>query len=369
MKIDLAIFAATSGHSGVDRVLRNLVPEIARLGLRVDVLGIDGHGPHFDALPDGMRHLRLGARHVYTALPALVRYLRRTRPQALLTDKDRVNRTALCAQRLARTATRLYFRQGTTVSVDLASRGLTDRWVQSWSMRTLYRLADGLLVPSHGAADDLAAFAGVAREAIRVVPSPIVTPELSAKAAEPIDHPWAAAGQPPLILGVGELSERKDFATLLHAFAQVRACRPCRLMILGEGRRRVALEKLAVDLGVAADVALPGFCPNPYPWMAKAAVFALTSRWEGMPVVLIEALALGTPSVACDCPSGPREVLDGGRHGALAPVGDIAAVAAGLLRQLDTPTPAAVSRAAVQGYTAEASARAYLAALGFGEFQ
>lgn len=369
MSTDLAIFAATSGHSGVDRVLRNLVPAIARLGLRVDVLGVDGHGPRFDALPDGVRHLPLGVSHVSTAIPGVVRYLRRERPQAMLSDKDRVNRAALFARWMAHVPTRVGVRLGTTVSVNLASRGAFERWVQRTSMRWMYPAAEAVLVPSIGVADDLAAYTGLARDHIRVVPSPIITPAMTAKAAEAVEHPWLGAGEPPLILGVGELSERKDFAALLRAFARVRAQRPCRLLILGEGRRRGELEKLAVELGVSADVALPGFCPNPYAWMSRAAVFALTSRWEGMPVVLIEALALGVPSVACDCPSGPREVLEGGRHGPLVPVGAVDALAAGLLRQLDAPTSAAASRAAVQGYTDESSARAYLAALGFREFQ
>lgn len=369
MSTDLAIFAATSGHSGVDRVLRNLVPAIARLGVTVDVLGIDGHGPHFDQLPEGARHLPLGAQHVNSAIPALIRYLRRERPQAMLSDKDRVNRAALLARAVARVPTRVGLRQGTTVSVNLASRGAIDRWTQTLSMRWCYPAADALLVPSAGAADDLAAFARLPRERIHVVPSPILTDALQARATEPLDHPWFAGGQMPVILGVGELSERKDFATLLRAFAKVRATRPCRLVILGEGRRRGELERLAAELGVADDLALPGFTANPYPFMARAAVFALCSRWEGMPVVLIEALALGAPSVACDCPSGPREVLAGGTVGPLVPVGNVAALADGLRRQLAQPVPAAQSRAAVAGYSDSASARAYLAALGFKAFQ
>ncbi len=368
MATDLTIFAATSGHSGVDRVLRNLVPSIAQLGLSVDVLKVEGHGPTFLELPDGVRHLPLGAAHVNTAIPALIRYLKAERPVAMLSDKDRVNRAALFARWMARVPTRVGVRQGTTVSVNLASRRASERWLQTASMRWIYPFADAVLVPSKGAADDLAAYARLPRERVHVVPSPIITPTLRLRAAEGIDHPWFAEGEPPVILGVGELSERKDFATLLRAFARVRRERACRLLILGDGRRREELEALAIELGVHEDVGLHGFVPNPYPYMMRAAVFALASRWEGMPVVLVEALGLGRPCVACDCPSGPREVLDGGRVGPLVPLQDDATFADALCRQLDDPTPEAQSRAAVAGYTDMASARAYLTALGFEGF-
>ncbi len=101
-------------------------------------------------------------------------------------------------------------------------------------------------------------------------------------------------------------------------------------MILGQGRARERLLALAAELGVAEDVALPGFVPEPYAFMAHADLFAFTSRWEGLGFVIIEALAVGTPVVATDCPSGPREILQDGRIGPLVPVGDAAALAAAM---------------------------------------
>ncbi|MEW6676315.1 MAG: glycosyltransferase [Pseudomonadota bacterium] len=362
--VDLAVFAATSGHSGVDRVLGNLLPAIAEMGYRVDVLGIHGHGPVFENVPSGMSHLHLPVDHVLPALPHLVRYLRRERPHVLLSDKDRVNRTAWLARALAGGSTRLALRQGTTVSINLASRGWWDRTLQTWSMRTLYRRADCVLVPSQGAALDLAHYAKLSPEAVRAVPSPIVKADMATRSAEPTAHPWFNDGGPPVILGVGELSSRKDFATLVRAYARLVQRVACRLMILGEGRQRGTLLSLAQELGCGDRVALPGFVPNPYPYMARAAAFALTSRWEGMPVVLLEALALGTPAVACDCPSGPREVLQDGRYGPLVPMGDDVALADAMEGLLRAPPDRDFLRQAAAPYTVEASARAYLAAMG-----
>ncbi|MFP4495891.1 MAG: glycosyltransferase [Halochromatium sp.] len=360
----IAIFAATSGHSGVDRILVNLIEQWAAWGLRVDLLRVRRHGPRLEPVPEGVRCIDLGCSHVNTALPALVRYLKRERPRALLSDKDRVNRIAILARGLARRPSVLAVRLGTTVSVNLASRGLLERWLQRASIRLLYRFADRLIVPSDGVATDLVEQFGVERTRIQVAHSPIVSARLERLAQEPIAHPWLASDAPPLILGVGELGARKDFATLIRAFALVRAERPCRLLILGRGRQRERLLALASDLGVAEALDLPGFVANPYPYMRQAAVFALTSRWEGLPVVLVEALACGTPAVSTDCPSGPREILGACCPQALVPVGDHRALARALGETLARPPAPALLRACARAFAVDASARAYLAALG-----
>jgi len=165
------------------------------------------------------------------------------------------------------------------------------------------------------------------------------------------------------VLGVGKLKPQKGFDVLLRAFARVRAARPARLVILGEGPQRRALEQLARELGLSADdVALPGFVANPYAWMARSAVFALSSRWEGLPNALIEALACGCAVVSSDCPSGPAEILENGRLGPLVPVDDAAALAAAIERAL-APSDPAPRRARARDYAIERVAPRYLAAL------
>lgn len=360
----VAFFLATSGHSGVDRVMQRLIPAVAARGYPVDLLRVRGHGPDLGGEVRGVRVVDLGCSHVYACVGRVARYLRRERPTAMLADKDRVNRTALLARALSGVPVRLVLRSGTTISVDLASRGALDRRVQAASMRYLYGRAFRVLVPSLGAARDLSAYAGLPPSHIAVVPSPIVTDDLVQLAESPLDDDWLASGQPPVILGVGELSGRKDYATLVNAFAIVRKEMPCRLLILGEGRQRENLERLAAELGVAADVRLPGFSTNPYAYMRRAGAFVHTSRWEGMPVVLIEALALGVPVVATDCPSGPRELLQDGRVAPLVPVGDCRAVAAAILEVLRKPPDAQALRQAAEPYRVGASVDAYLAAMG-----
>jgi glycosyltransferase involved in cell wall biosynthesis len=136
----------------------------------------------------------------------------------------------------------------------------------------------------------------------------------------PLEHPWFRAGQPPVVLAVGRLTDQKAFDVLIRAFALVRKNRPARLLILGEGENRLALECLIRELGLAQDVDLMGFVQNPYLYMAHTSLFVLPSRWEGLPTVLIEALYLGAPVVATDCPGGSRAILKDGKYGKLVPV-------------------------------------------------
>ena len=360
----IACFFSTSGHSGVDRAARHLIPALAGRGYAVDLLRVRRHGPELSRIPPRVSIIDLGSAHTYGALPELVRYLKRVRPAVLLSDKDRVNRTALLGRFLARVPTRLVLSSGTTISIDLSTRGPLERWIQRNSMGKLYPFADAVIVNARQVAEDMADFTGLPRDRIQVVPTPAVPEALFPQQRPVPDPPWFGPDEPPVILGVGELCTRKDFATLIRAFARVRAVHSCRLVILGEGAQRARLRALAQELGVASAVDLPGFQPNPYDYMAHSALFALTSRWEGNPFVLPEALAVGTPVLATDCPSGPREVLDGGRYGLLVPVGDVQALAQGILQTLAQPLPKATLQEAARPFTIEAATDAYLRVFG-----
>jgi glycosyltransferase involved in cell wall biosynthesis len=162
------------------------------------------------------------------------------------------------------------------------------------------------------------------------------------------------------VLAVGRLAPQKDYPTLLHAFALLRKSRDLRLLILGEGDERPALENMVAELGLSDAVAMPGYLENPYAAMSRAAAFVLTSRWEGSPNVLVEAMACGTPVLSTDCPNGPAEILEGGRHGPLVPMGNAQAVADGIATMLDHRVPAAQLKRRAADYDSDASADGYL---------
>jgi glycosyltransferase involved in cell wall biosynthesis len=359
----IAILASFSGSGGVERMLVNLMRGFLAEGRELDLLLIRDQGPHLAGLPAGVNRIPLGTNHSLLAIPALARYLRQRRPMALLAVKDRAGRAAVLARALAGTDTRLVLRLGTNLSAALEGQGTLLRQLRYWPIRRLYPRIDRIVAVSQGVAEDTAAIARLPREAIRVIRNPVITPELASLAAEPCPHPWFQRERPPVILGAGRLQRQKDFPTLIRAFALVRRERPCRLVIIGEGGDRKALETLIAELGLGAEVDLPGFQANPFPFMAAADLFVLSSVWEGSPNVLTEAMALGTPVVATDCPSGPAELLDSGRIAPLVPVGDLVGLAQAMSETLEHPMPGQALKAGVADYNQARSARRYLEVL------
>ena len=354
----LTIFLPTFGEGGMERMLVNMANGLARAGLRVDFWVGREDGPFLDRLDPGVRLLRHPRTSTRRRTAAFAGYLAERRPDVVLAAKDPAVLVALEARRLSGAPCAVVARPG-SVSQRLQRRPALLRWRDLRVMRRAYRGADLVVANSEGLARDVEAVSGIPLASIPVVRNPVVTPDLDALGSGPPGHPWLETGQPPVVLGVGAFRRGKDFETLIRAFALARATRPMRLVLLGRGRRGEALRRLARDLGVSADVAFPGFLENPYPLMRAAAVLVLSSRWEGSPNVLTEALALGTPVVSTDCPSGPREVLQDGRVGPLVPMGDAEGMARAILDTLaHRPDPARL-RAAVAEYSLAENARRY----------
>jgi glycosyltransferase involved in cell wall biosynthesis len=335
----LAIFVPSMVGGGAERAMLNLAQGIAERGYAVDLVLARAEGPYLVQVPGSVRVVDLKASRVLASLPALVRYLRREQPEAMLSAMCHANIIALWARRMAGVPKQVVVSERNTLSRSARHASNRRGRLMPQLSRRFYPWADGIVAVSKGVADDLAQVAGLPRERIQVIYNPVVTPELRQKAQAPLEHSWFEPGQPPVLLAVGRLTVQKDFPTLIRAFAQVRQARPARLLILGEGQDRRGLETLVRQLGLERDVSLPGFIENPYPYMARASLFVLSSRWEGLPAVLIEALYCGAPLIATDCPSGPREILRAGQYGQLVPVGDATALAKAIETSLEGETP------------------------------
>lgn len=322
----LAIFLPSLHAGGAERAMLKVAQGIGARGYPVDLVLTQVAGPYLAEVPDSVRLVDLKASRVLSSLPALVRYLRNERPDTLLSGLH-ANVIALWARSLAGVKTRVVVSERNTLSC--AVRNATDlrMRLRPLLIRRFYRRADGIIAVSAGVADDLSRVTGIPRHLIQVIYNPIITPELRVMSQVPLEHPWFNPGEPPVILAAGRLTAQKDFTTLIKAFALIQEVRKARLLILGEGDERTAIEALVKQLGLKQDVSLPGFAVNPYPYMVRARVFVLSSKWEGLPGVLIEALFCGALAISTDCPSGPREILRDGQYGQLVPVGDSVSMA------------------------------------------
>jgi glycosyltransferase involved in cell wall biosynthesis len=331
-------FPAPGG--GVQRGQVVLANALAARGIEVMCIMPRARGPFLQQLAPGISLTDLRARHPIIAAVRLARFLRRCRPNALIASQAVGINTAVATRALAVADVPVIGVQHNVLSeLCRQSKSLQMRRIVPLLARMFYPLADRIVAVSQGVAADLETVTGVPEDEIAVIPSTTLTPEIPALAQQPTGWPWLDSKSRPVVLAVGNLRPVKDHAMLIRAFARVRRERPAYLVVLGEGEERPKLELLARELGVDPDVHIAGHESNPYAYMARADVLALSSRHEGFGNVLVEAMACGCQVVSTDCPHGPGEILEGGRYGRLVPVGNEAAMATAIMETLDEIMP------------------------------
>jgi glycosyltransferase involved in cell wall biosynthesis len=343
--------------------MMNLINGFAREGVEVHVLVPRGDYPelggameravavHQDSLATGREALdRLRA--VWAELE----------PRVVLSNRDDTNALVVAARQGLATPPRVVLRVGIDIPAKLRHQNLLSRWRRRRRLRRTYRGADLLIGNSEGVSRGLRAFLGRNAPPIETVYNPLDLEHCRRQARQEPDHPWFRRREGPLLVSVGRLARMKDQATMLRAFALLPT--DARLVIFGEGRQRDQLLTLARELGVAERFDLPGHTDNPFSHVARADVFVLSSRFEGSPNALLESLAVGTPAISTDCPSGPREILADGRFGALVPVASPGALADAVLETLERPPTGALLEEAVARFDHARAVHNYLRLMG-----
>ncbi|MFC5440438.1 glycosyltransferase [Rhodanobacter ginsenosidimutans] len=328
---------------------------------QVDLLIVRAEGERSSSMPDGVTVIPLRAKRPLFAVPALVRYLRRTKPDFLVATEHYSGLPALYAIILARTHTRCVIRQDNTWGMD--SQRFTGRHkiVTPWMVGRLFRRSEIVAVSKGVARDFVDHFPQLANN-VQVIYNPVVTAELRERSLALPEHPWLAPGEPPVVVAVGRLTAAKGFDLLIDAFARVTATVRSRLLILGEGPDRSALQARIRAHDLESACQLVGYQPNPLAFIASANVFVLSSRFEGLPTVLIEALCTNTPVIATDCPSGPREILADGKYGMLIPPNDVGLLAQAISESVRRPPPRDANlNAWLQQFAADTSVKRHLA--------
>ncbi len=375
MRIAIFIYGLTGG--GATRRTLTLAEGFSRRGHSVDMVVISGKGPLVSELPSSVQLVELATtfsagilcrrgsrrRKIFFSQFALACYLRKNRPDVLLAAANHVNLAAIGARKLSGTKIPLITRVSNHLSTSLLQGHQLAKKVRYYLACRLYRQADAIITVAEGIADDIKSSAEIPSHRVTTIYNPTFTLDLVDKAAASLQHPWFVPGAPPVIIGVGRLTEQKDFITLVKAFSLLRKKRKARLVILGEGKDRNKISSLIEDLGLVDDVEMPGYVDNPIAWMANASVFCLSSIWEGLPGVLIEAMAAGCPVVSTDCPGGASEILENGKYGPLVHPGDDKALAAAISTVLDAPIDREVLKLRAADFSVENAINGYLEVL------
>ena len=336
----IALFLPSLRGGGAERVMVLLANGFAARGHRVDLVLARAEGPYLDEVAAGVRIVDLARSRVLTSLWPLVRYLRRERPDAMLSAMTHANVIAIWAKMLARVPLRLVVSEHSSPSRSHAGGGMAR--IMRLLVRRFYGKADTIVCVSNGARDEMAALYPALSDRLTTIYNPLDLDRIQRLMEEPVSHPWLEDRDIPVVLAAGRLTAAKDYPTLLRAMAHLLGQRPARLIILGQGEEEAALRQLIDDLGIAEHVDLVGFQKNPFSWMRRCDLYVMSSAWEGLPGSLIEALACGAKVVSTDCRTGPREILEDGKWGTLVPVGDADALARAMEERLHEANSAAI---------------------------
>ena len=393
----IAVFLPSLEGGGAERSMLNLAEGFLAQGRKVELVLCQAKGAYLDNIPAGATMFELHAsrnlwarwiaasanlgdflallRPVLLAkkispevarIRSLQRYIADNQPDVILSALPYANLSAIWAKQLSGSDVPVVVSERIALSTYCAAPSNFRKWRWRYLpeiVRRIYPKADRVIAVSNHVANELITTIGLPRDSVTAVHNPVVDDTLRAHAQEALEHTWFIRGAAPIILAAGRLTEQKDFATLIRAFAGVRADREARLVILGEGRLREELEQLACNLGIQADVYMPGFVKNPFQYMARASALVLSSEYEGLPGVLIQAMACGCPVISTDCPGGSREILEDGRCGTLVSIGNAGEMAKAILAELDSPTPKEILIGRAEDFSVDRAVSNYLTLL------
>jgi glycosyltransferase involved in cell wall biosynthesis len=337
----IAILLPTLACGGTERVVINLIKGLIALNVPVELVLARAEGDFLSDVPAGVKVVDLKTDFSFNIRDqanlklvfSLVNYFRESKPDVVLANLYTFNVLGAIAQKLSGISTNLILVEHNPIFNRSYKPGRLITTLMIWFYPKVKVVA-----VSNGLAQALETNLKLKPGSVKVIYNPVIDQRLRQQATASLEHPWFQPHQPPVFLAVGRLHLQKNYPLLIQAFALVRQQRPAHLIILGDGEEiQKQLETLIEQLGIGADVSLAGYAANPYAYMSRADVVVLSSRWEGLPTVLIEAMACGCQLVSTDCPYGPEEILAGGKYGRLVPVDDVAALANAMQQAIDQP--------------------------------
>ena len=357
----IAIFLPSLAGGGAEKMMLNLAKGFVDSGYSVDLLLVNKKGPYIDLVPNKVNLIDFQCNKSIKSLPKLIRYLKEKKPNSIISTLEFIDIITIWAKLIAKVKTKVVIRVPNNLIEHAKHEKKFKNKIYPILVKWFYPLADEIIAISKGVAKSTSKLTGINYEDINVIYNPVVNEKIESLSKEDNSHQWFK--NYPVILGVGRLTEQKNFSCLIDAFSLVRKEVKSKLIILGEGEKREELQEQINKLGLSGEVDLPGFKKNPYSFMRNAKVFVLSSNWEGFGNVLVEAMAMGTPVVSTDCESGPREILDNGKYGLLAPINNHQKLAEKILTSLNSPIEKSFLDERVNDFSVDSIKKEYLKVL------
>lgn len=352
----VAFFLSTLGGGGAERVTLNLASNMASKGMLIDLVVASAKGKLKDAVPGNVHLIDLGKSRVSLSIFDLAAYYRMYKPTIVVSAQYHVNIISIIAKIFSSHKPKIVAVVHNTLSMEM--NNVYHKFISSL-IPFVYRFASSIVAVSNGVANDFSEVTGIPRNKIKVIYNPVVTILMKEYMKCEVYDNWIINKTVPVVIAIGRLTRQKNFSFLLKAFNEYVKYQPARLIILGDGEDRKMLEHYIIENKLQETVKLPGFVSNPYAYLAGADLFVLSSDWEGLPTVLIEAMACGTPTISTRCKNGPEEILQNGRYGMLVDVGNVEQMTAAMLKMLTTEA-LKIDESAWVEYTEEVACNNYI---------
>jgi len=333
---DISFYYSEIVHGGVVEVTRLLANEFISRGYSVDlVFDKPGLIDEYD-FSEKARRINLNAsKYSIFRIINLIKYLREYKPYCMRPCWHLASELSLLARYLGNKKTKVFIPEELAIFEPIKHEKALMFHIRPFLIKWIHPFADGIIAVSNGLADEVKKLTNIRSNDVNVIFNPVITGDLPDRAKEEICHPWYLEKDLPVITSVARLDCQKDISSLIRVFSKVFEVKESRLVIFGCGSEEAKLRNLAKDCGLEDYIDFPGFVKNVYPYLARTDVFAFSSIYEGFGLTIVEAMAMGVPIVATDCPYGPRDILDNGRYGELVQIGDIDGFSRAILNVLD----------------------------------
>lgn len=358
MNAKIFLFQSGLGRGGATR--SNLIIASGLASSRLDITLVYGHSTeeNKELIPKNLKSVELGFGSPLIMLFKLIKFIRSEKPKIIIAGKIQANIIVYLANLISFTNSKVIFIDRVAPSIEIKNKSGVLYKLLPYFMKLFYPKADKVIAVSQGCAQDIESIVGKLGTRLEVIYNPSITDDKIKRSYLPINHPWFK-GDYPVVVAVGRLTAQKDFSTLIRAFEQVLKEIECRLLILGDGEERKILESLINQLGISEHVSIYGYVDNPHPYLRKADLFVLSSAWEGLPNVLLEAMSYGTSVVSTNCVSGPKEILENGTLAPLVDVGNHLEMAAAIIKALNSPQKPETLIARAEDFSEEKSITNY----------